>query len=89
MINFLLFDIPPVESSVGIGVFSLIAVIILLTLGFIGFIMIRKTIKMAIRMAIVAVVLIVALVGSVAFYMLSSSNQGTTKSRPNAVKPTK
>ena len=47
--------------------------------AYIAFRMMRKTVKIAFRMALVAVILLIALVGSIAIYWKSST---TTSSRP-------
>lgn len=43
--------------------------LVALASGFLTFVMLRKTIKMAIRMAVVAVILLVAVFGSIALYI--------------------
>lgn len=71
MISHLLFDVPiPDEytaSAVGVG---LAAVFFLVFCGIAVFAykMLKRTMKMAFRMVIVALILIIAVVGSLAFY---------------------
>jgi uncharacterized membrane protein len=65
-----LFDVaPPVETStVGIAV-GVIFFFIAIAAGVFSFVMLRKTVKMAIRMIVVAATLIIALVGGIALYL--------------------
>ena len=71
MIIFLL-DAAPLGG--GIGIFVGIAFfLVLAAAAFIAFKMLKKTVKMAFRMAIVAIILAVAIVGSISFWWLSSS----------------
>jgi apolipoprotein N-acyltransferase len=63
-----LLDIAP--SGGAIGVFAVVAFFfVALASGIFAFIMLRKTIKMAIRMAIVAAILLIAVFGSIALYL--------------------
>lgn len=65
-----LFDVaPPVETStIGIAV-GVIFFFIAVAAGAFSFVMLRKTVKMAIRMFVVAAILIIAVVGSIALYL--------------------
>ena len=67
------------SSIVGIvlGVGFLLAA---LAAAYIAFRMLRKTVKMAFRLAIVAMILVIGLVGTVAFFYMGSG--GTQKPRP-------
>jgi len=67
-----------------------ISVLLAIALGFVvlgsaffAFVMLRKTVKMAIRLIIIGVILLIAIVGSVSFLWFSSgSNDNSPKSRP-------
>jgi len=48
--------------------------LILVAVAYIAFRMLRKTVRVALRMAIVAVILLIALVGSIAIYWKGSSS---------------
>ena len=64
-----LFDLSPISSGAGAGIFLVVAFFfVALGSGVFAFVMLRKTIKMAIRMAVVAVVLLIAVFGSVALW---------------------
>ena len=81
----IMFDIGAPGGAIGIGVgigFLLIA----LAAAYIAFRMLRKTVKMAFRMAIVAVILIVGLIGTAAFFYMGSGGNGP-KNRPAPSRP--
>lgn len=68
----------------GFGIFLAVAFgFVVLAAAFFSFVMLRKTLKMAFRLLIVAVLALVALVGSVAFLWVYSSSGETAKPRPN------
>ena len=76
------------SGSAGIGavggtqIFLVIALIfILLGSAFFAFVMLRKTVKMALRLIIVGVILLIAIVGSASFLWFSSSSD-SSKPRP-------
>lgn len=75
----LFFDV----SAVTIGV-AVVILFIALASAFFASVMLRKTVKMAIRFVIVAIILLIALVGSVSFWWFSSGN--SPKPRPNATR---
>ena len=71
----ILFDIGPPGGAIGMAAaagFLLIAIAV----AYIVFRMLRKTVKMALRLAVVAVILIVAFVGIMAFVYMGSSGSG-------------
>lgn len=77
----LFFDVPPVAG--GIGIFAVVALIfIAIAAAFFSYVMLRKTVKMAIRMVIVAIILLVAIVGSVAFIWFSSGDSPRPRPTP-------
>lgn len=63
-----LFDVAPPVSAVG-AVVAAAFFFIALAAGVFTFIMLRKTIKMAIRMAVVAAILLIAVFGSIALWL--------------------
>jgi hypothetical protein len=77
--TFLLFDVTPELGAVGItavvGFFLVFAAV-----ADIAFRLLKRTVRMALRMAIVAVILLVALAGSVLIYWKGTSS--TTRPRP-------
>ena len=73
----LFFDV----SYFGVGI-AVIILFIALASAFFAYVMLRKTVKMAIRLVIVAVILIIALVGSVSFWWFSSGSSPTTRPSP-------
>jgi predicted anti-sigma-YlaC factor YlaD len=84
----LFFDIAPLSGGAGaVGIFLAIAFgFIVLAAAFFAFVMLRKTLKMAFRLLIVAVLALIALVGSVSF-LLFSSGSSSPKSRPANSRP--
>ena len=62
---------PTINSTVGI-IGSVAFFLIFLAVAYIVFRLLRKTVKMAIRLAVVATILLIAVVGSVSFWWLSS-----------------
>lgn len=68
-----------------IGIFIIIAILfIALASAFFAFTMLRKTVKMAVRFVIVAVILLIALVGTVSFWWFSSGS--APKPRPTSTR---
>lgn len=74
----ILFDIAPLGGGLGIGL-AIFFFLICLAAAFITFKMLKRTVKMAIRMVIVAVILFVALIGGVALMYFGSSGNGPVK----------
>jgi hypothetical protein len=80
----LLFDISPIGG--GVGAFIGVAFFLVLAgVAVFAFMMLKKTVKMAVRMIIVAVILLVALVGGIALLMFSSGS-GSPRPTPPASK---
>lgn len=78
--NFTAFFLDVVPLGGGIGIFAGIAFFLLLAaVAFIAYKMLRKTVKMAFRMAIVAVILAIAVAGSISFWWLGSSKPSRPK----------
>ncbi|MEZ5429188.1 MAG: hypothetical protein R2747_23275 [Pyrinomonadaceae bacterium] len=65
----LLFDIPPYAGGAGIFI-GVVFFLFFAALAFIVFKLLKRTVKMAVRMIIVAVILLIAFVGGTAFLML-------------------
>ena len=80
----LLLDIGPLSG--GVGVVAIAAfLLIFLVVAYIVFRMLKKSVKMAFRLAIVAVILLVAVAGSIALWALGSGSSETP--RPPATRP--
>ena len=77
----LLFDVAPVGGGLGavlgIGFFFVFALI-----AFVAYKMLKRTVKMAVRMAVVIAILAVAFIGSIAFLWFGSSGGGPRPPRP-------
>lgn len=74
------------DVSQSFGIFFVVALgFIALAAAFFAFTLLRKTVKMAIRMVIVGVILLIAVVGSVSFWWFSSGS--TSKPRPSPTRP--
>jgi len=67
---------------VGAGVFFLIFAAV----AFIAFKLLKRTVKMAFRMAIVGVILLIAIAGSIALWAFSSGGSGKPAERPARVR---
>ena len=79
--NFLLLDISPIGSPVFIFV-GVAFFFICLAVAVIAFKMLKKTVKMAVRMAIVAVILIIALIGSLGFFIFGFGSSPSERPVP-------
>ena len=80
-----LFDVAlseTVSSPIGISI-AVVFFLLFAAVAAIAFFMIRKTVKMAIRMVIVALIFLIAVVGSFALYFGIGSTTTTRPSRPN------
>jgi hypothetical protein len=75
----ILFDISPISASNPIGIAVAVGFfLVLATIAFIVFKMVKRTVKMAVRMTIVAIILLVAIIGGVSLlYFGSSSGDGS------------
>jgi multisubunit Na+/H+ antiporter MnhB subunit len=84
-----LFDLAPdIDSTGGIvgGVVAIVFFLIFAAAAFITYKMIRRTVKMAFRLAIVGILLLIAVVGSISVYWFGFSNSNSPKpikTRPN------
>ena len=60
--------------SGGIGIFAgVVFFFVLLGVAFIAFKLLKRTVKMAFRLAIVGIIVVIAIAGSIAFFWLGSS----------------
>ena len=74
-------DVAPLGG--GIGIFAAVAFfLVFLAVAFIAFKMLKKTVKMAFRMVIVAVILAVAVAGSAALWALSGGSSDRPRPTP-------
>ena len=69
----ILLDAAPVSGGVAI-VAGAIFFAALAATAFVVFKLLRKTVKMAFRVAIVAVILLIAIIGTISFWWLGTSN---------------
>lgn len=81
-----LFDAAPLGG--GIAVFGGVAFfLVLAVVAFIAFKLLRKTVKMAFRMLIVAIILVIAVAGGIAFFMFGTGKTPTRPERPKVSQP--
>jgi dolichyl-phosphate-mannose--protein O-mannosyl transferase len=83
-----LFDVAPIAASspVGIGV-AIVFFLVFAVIAFIAFKMIKRTVKMAIRMVIVGIILLIAIIGSIALLLFTNQSSSGDKGRPPASRP--
>ena len=67
----ILFDIPPIGGGVGIGL-AVVFFLIVAAVALIAFKILKRTVKMAFRMAIVGIILLIAVIGGIAFLAFSA-----------------
>ena len=73
----------PIGLAAGVGFF-----LVFLAVAYLAFRILRKTMKMAFRLAIVAGILLVAIIGSIAIFWLGSSRPARPQ-RPPRPAPTR
>lgn len=78
-------DVAPLGGGIAI-VGGIAFFLVLAAVAFVAFLMLRKTLKMAIRLVIVAVILAIAILGCVSFWWLGSG--GSRPARPDLPRPT-
>jgi len=83
--NQLLLDVAPVGGAIGAAAGVVFFLVLAAAAAFVFFFL-RKSIKMAFRMAIVGVILVVALLGGLAILYLGLSSDGP-RPRPRPVPP--
>ena len=77
--SILLFDIGPPGGSIGIGI-MIAGFFVLAAIAYVVFRLLRKTVRIAFRLAIVAAILIIGLIGAGMFFILGSGRG--TPARP-------
>lgn len=82
---YLMLNLAPVGGGIAI-VGGIVFFLVLAAVAFIAFRVLRKTLKMAFRLAIVAVILAIAIVGCVSFWWLGSGRP-TRPEPPSATRP--
>lgn len=80
----MLFDIAPLGGGIGIGL-AVFFLLICAVAAFVAFKMLKRTVKMAVRMVIVAIILLVAVVGATTFLIMGSGS-GSGGAKPPATK---
>lgn len=79
----MMFDVGPPGGAIGLGV-GFAFFLIVLAVAFLAFRLLRKTVRMALRLVIVAVILIVGFVGTLAFFYVGSGS--SPKGRPTSTR---
>ena len=74
----ILFDIAPSGSVIG-AVVAVAFLLVFLGIAFVAYLALRKTVKMAFRLAVVGVILVIALAGSVSLWYFSSGGSPRLK----------
>ena len=83
----LLFDVAPIGGGIG-AIVGIAFFLVLAAIAFIAYKMLRKTVKMAVRMAVVVAILAIAFVGSIALLWFSSTTvKRTERPTPTTQKP--
>lgn len=77
----LIFDVGPPGGTVG-AVAGVFFFLICIAVAFIAFRLLRKTLKMALRLIIVFVIIAIGLFGTAAWYFMGSGGHGPQKPRP-------
>ncbi|MBS1794183.1 MAG: hypothetical protein JSS81_10035 [Acidobacteria bacterium] len=72
IVTTLLFDLAPFSGGVG-AFLGLAFFFVLAAVAFVAYKMLKRTVKMAVRMTIVVVILLIALIGSLALFMMGGS----------------
>lgn len=79
----LLFDVSPVPGGVGIFA-AVVFFLIFAAVAFVAFKMLKRTVKMAFRIAVVGLILVIAIAGSIALWAFSG---GGSAERPRPTRP--
>ena len=74
-------DVAPIGGGLGI-VAAVAFFLVLLAVAFIAYKLLKKTVKMAFRMVIVAVILAIAVAGGVALWAFGTGNPARPQPRP-------
>ena len=81
----LLMDVAPIASGVGV-IAAVVFFLIFLAVAFVAFKMLKRSLKMAFRVAIVVVILTIAVAGSLALWAFSSSSKAP-RPQPRPTQP--
>lgn len=79
--SILLFDIGPPGGSIGIGI-MIAGFFVLAAIAYVVFRLLRKTVRIAFRLAIVAAILIIGLIGAMMFFYLGSGSGTPVRPAP-------
>ena len=79
----LFFDVAPLGGGVGV-IAGVVFLLVCLAAAYIAFRLLKKSVKMAFRLVIVGIIILIAIVGSVSFWWLGTSSP----SRPERPRPT-
>lgn len=82
-----LLDVGPSPSVVGAAIAAAF-LLVFLGVAFVAFMALKKTVKMAFRMTVVAVILLIAVVGSVSLFYFASTG-GSPRLKPPVDRPTR
>ena len=82
--NAFLFDIAPSGGSLMAGAAAVAIFLVLIGVAAVAFFALRKTLKIAFRLAIVTVILVIALVGSISLLYFSSGSGSSQRPKPPA-----
>jgi hypothetical protein len=74
----ILFDISPIPAGVGVGL-AAVFFLVFAVVAFVAFKMLKRTVKMAVRMTIAAIILVIALIGGVSLLYFGA---GTGSGKP-------
>lgn len=77
----LLFDMAPIGAGIGL-IGGVAFFLVLAVIAFIAFLMLKKTLKMAFRIAIVGIILVIAIAGSIAIFVFGIGLDGGGGNRP-------
>lgn len=80
----LLLDIAPSGGTIGV-VIAASFFLVFLGVAFVAFKALKKTVKMAFRMAVVSVILVIAVIGSISLWYFSGG--GSPKLKPPVSRP--
>jgi hypothetical protein len=79
--SILLFDIGPPGGSIGIGI-MIAGFFVVAAIAYVVFRLLRKTVRIAFRLAIVAAILIIGLIGAMIFFSLGSGSGTPVRPAP-------
>ncbi len=87
----ILFDMSPLPSDNPVAIaFAIGFFIVLAAIAFIAYRLLKRTLKMAVRMIVVGVIIVIAIIGSIALYFgLGSSNNNRPRPPRQTVNSTR